>query len=124
MKRISAHQLRSHRWFGVNDMRSFLHRQRVQQMGFEREEFIGKPIIGIINTWSELSTCHIHLRDRASVIKRAVFQAGGFAAELPALSVSEPLVKPTTMLYRNALALEAEELIRSHPIDGVVLMGG
>ena len=124
MKRISAHQLRSHRWLGVNDMRSFLHRQRVQQMGFEREEFIGKPIIGIINTWSELSTCHIHLRDRASVIKRAVFQAGGFAAELPALSVSEPLVKPTTMLYRNALALETEELIRSHPIDGVVLMGG
>ena len=124
MKKISANQLRSHRWFGVNDMRSFLHRQRVQQMGFDREEFIGKPIIGIINTWSELSTCHIHLRDRASVIKRAIFQAGGFPAELPALSVSEPLVKPTTMLYRNALALETEELIRSHPIDGVVLMGG
>ena len=124
MRRISANQLRSHRWFGVNDMRSFLHRQRVQQMGFDREEFIGKPIIGIINTWSELSTCHIHLRDRASVIKRAIFQAGGFPAELPALSVSEPLVKPTTMLYRNALALETEELIRSHPIDGVVLMGG
>lgn len=124
MNKISANQLRSHRWFGVNDMRSFLHRQRVQQMGFEREEFIGKPIIGIINTWSELSTCHIHLRDRASVIKRAIFQAGGFPAELPALSVSEPLVKPTTMLYRNALALETEELIRSHPIDGVVLMGG
>ena len=110
MKRISAHQLRSHRWFGVNDMRSFLHRQRVQQMGFEREEFIGKPIIGIINTRSELSTCHINLRDRASVIKRAVFQAGGFAAELPALSVSEPLVKPTTMLYRNALALKLKSL--------------
>ena len=124
MNKISANQLRSHRWFGVNDMRSFLHRQRVQQMGFEREEFIGKPIIGIINTWSELSTCHIHLRDRASVIKRAIFEAGGFPAELPALSVSEPLVKPTTMLYRNALALETEELIRSHPIDGVVLMGG
>lgn len=124
MNKISANQLRSHRWFGVNDMRSFLHRQRVQQMGFDREEFIGKPIIGIINTWSELSTCHIHLRDRASVIKRAIFQAGGFPAELPALSVSEPLVKPTTMLYRNALALETEELIRSHPIDGVVLMGG
>jgi dihydroxy-acid dehydratase len=124
MNKISANQLRSHRWFGVNDMRSFLHRQRVQQMGFDREEFIGKPIIGIINTWSELSTCHIHLRDRASVVKRAIFQAGGFPAELPALSVSEPLVKPTTMLYRNALALETEELIRSHPIDGVVLMGG
>ena len=124
MNKISANQLRSHRWFGVNDMRSFLHRQRVQQMGFERDEFIGKPIIGIINTWSELSTCHIHLRDRASVIKRAIFEAGGFPAELPALSVSEPLVKPTTMLYRNALALETEELIRSHPIDGVVLMGG
>jgi len=117
-------QLRSHRWFGVSDMRSFLHRQRVQQMGFERDEFVGKPVIGIINTWSEFSTCHIHLRDRAETVKRGVFQAGGFPAELPALSVSEPLVKPTTMLYRNALALEVEELIRSHPVDGVVLMGG
>jgi len=123
-KKIKPDQLRSHRWFGVNDMRSFLHRQRVQQMGFERDEFIGKPIIGIINTWSELSTCHIHLRERAEAVKRGVFQAGGFPAELPALSVSEPLVKPTTMLYRNALALETEELIRSHPVDGVVLVGG
>jgi len=122
--KLKPDQLRSHRWFGVNDMRSFLHRQRVQQMGFERDEFIGKPVIGIINTWSELSTCHIHLRERADAVKRGVFQAGGFPAELPALSVSEPLVKPTTMLYRNALALEVEELIRSHPVDGVVLMGG
>jgi dihydroxy-acid dehydratase len=122
--RLKPDQLRSHRWFGVSDMRSFLHRQRVQQMGFERDEFIGKPVIGIINTWSELSTCHIHLRERAEAVKRGVFQSGGFPAELPALSVSEPLVKPTTMLYRNALALEVEELIRSHPVDGVVLMGG
>jgi dihydroxy-acid dehydratase len=122
--KLKPDQLRSHRWFGVSDMRSFLHRQRVQQMGFERDEFIGKPVIGIINTWSELSTCHIHLRERADAVKRGVFQAGGFPAELPALSVSEPLVKPTTMLYRNALALEVEELIRSHPVDGVVLMGG
>lgn len=122
--RLRPDQLRSHRWFGVDDMRSFLHRQRVQQMGFERDEFIGRPVIGIVNTWSELSTCHIHLRERAHSVKRGVLQAGGFPAELPALSVSEPLVKPTTMLYRNLLALEVEELIRSHPVDGVVLMGG
>jgi dihydroxy-acid dehydratase len=105
-------------------MRSFLHRQRMQQAGYERGEFVGKPVIGVINTWSDLSTCHVHLRERAEAVKRGILQAGGFPAELPALSLSEPLVKPTTMLYRNLLALEVEELIRSHPVDGAVLMGG
>jgi dihydroxy-acid dehydratase len=105
-------------------MRGFAHRQRSQQMGLRREEFMGRPVIGIINTWSELSPCHIHLRDRAEAVKRGVWQAGGYPVELPALSVGEVMVKPTTMLYRNFLAMETEELLRSHPIDGAALLGG
>lgn len=115
---------RSARWYDEAGFRGFAHRQRTQQMGFAREEFMGKPVIALINTWSEMSPCHIHLRDRAEAVKRGVWQAGGFPVELPALSVGEVMVKPTTMLYRNLLALETEELLRSHPIDGAVLMGG
>jgi dihydroxy-acid dehydratase len=116
--------LRSHRWYGPNDMRSHSHRQRTQQMGFRREEFIGRPVIGILNTWSEMSPCHFHLRDRAEAVKRGVIRAGGFPVELPAISLGEVLVKPTTMFYRNFLAMEAEELLRQLPIDGAVLLGG
>jgi dihydroxy-acid dehydratase len=105
-------------------MRGFAHRQRSQQMGLRREEFIGRPVIAIINTWSELSPCHLHLRDRAEAVKRGVWRAGGYPVELPALSVGEVMVKPSTMLYRNFLAMETEELLRSHPIDGAVLLGG
>ncbi len=115
---------RSDRWFAADGMRAFAHRSRMQQVGWRREDFVDKPVIGILNTWSDLSTCHSHLRDRAASVKAAVQRAGGFAAELPALSLGEVLVKPTTMLYRNLLSMEAEELIRSHPLDGVVLMGG
>jgi dihydroxy-acid dehydratase len=93
-------------------------------MGFAREEFLGKPVIGIINTWSDMSACHSHLRERAEAVKRGVWAAGGFPVELPALSMGEVMVKPTTMLYRNFLAMETEELLRQHPIDGVVLLGG
>ncbi len=93
-------------------------------MGLRREEFMGKPVIGILNTWSDMSPCHAHLRDRAEAVKRAVWAAGGYPVELPALSLGEVMVKPTTMLYRNFLAMEAEELLRSHPIDGAVLLGG
>ncbi|WP_395832226.1 dihydroxy-acid dehydratase, partial [Elstera sp.] len=124
MSRRSLESLRSQRWFASNDMRGFAHRQRTQQMGMRREEFLGKPVIGILNTWSEMSPCHAHLRQRAEAVKRGVWQAGGYPVELPALSVGEVMVKPTTMLYRNFLAMEAEELLRSHPIDGAVLMGG
>ena len=85
---------------------------------------MGKPVIAIVNTWSDLSPCHSHLRERAEAIKRGVWQAGGFPVELPALSVGEVMVKPTTMLYRNFLAMETEELLRSHPVDGAVLLGG
>jgi dihydroxy-acid dehydratase len=116
--------LRSHRWLGVADMRSFGHRSRLQQMGYDRTDFGGKPVIGILNTWSEINACHGHLRERAGDVKRGVIEAGGFPIELPAMSLAEPFVKPSTMLYRNFLAMEAEELLRSHPIDGAVLMGG
>ena len=123
-QRRSLESLRSQRWFAKDDMRSFAHRQRLQQRGLAREEFMGRPVIAIINTWSDLSPCHAHLRERAEAIRRGILQAGGFAFELPALSLGEVMVKPTTMLYRNLLAMEVEELLRSHPIDGAVLLGG
>ena len=124
MTKRSPEQLRSYRWFGVTDLRSFGHRSRTLQMGYAREDFMGKPVIAIINTWSDINPCHSHFRVRVEDVKRGVWQAGGFPIELPALSLSENFVKPTTMLYRNLLALEVEELLRSHPIDGAVLMGG
>src|SRR5258705_2685265 len=117
-------QLRSHRWFGPNDMRSFGHRSRTKQMAYANDDFQGKPIIAIINTWSDLATCHSHFRARAEDVKRGVWQAGGFPVELPAMSVSETYMKPSPMMYRNFLAMETEELLRSQPIDGAVLMGG
>lgn len=115
---------RSARWFEGDGMRQFAHRQRSQQMGYAREEFMGRPVVAILNTWSDLSPCHAHLRERARDVARGVTRAGGFAVELPALSLGEVMVKPTTMLYRNMLAMEAEELLRSHPVDAVVLLGG
>ncbi len=116
--------LRSHRWLGVHDLRAFGHRSRLQQMGYDRADFAGKPVIAIVNTWSDINQCHAHLRIRAEEVKRGVWQAGGFPLELPAMSLSEPFVKPTTMLYRNFLAMEVEELLRSHPVDGAILLGG
>ncbi|MCZ7660849.1 MAG: L-arabinonate dehydratase [Xanthobacteraceae bacterium] len=116
--------LRSHRWLGVNDLRSFGHRSRLRQFGYDAGDWGGKPVIAIVNTWSDINSCHAHLRARAEDVKRGVLQAGGFPLELPAMSLAEPFVKPTTMLYRNFLAMETEELLRSHPIDGAVLLGG
>jgi len=124
MARKKPEQLRSHRWFGVDDLRGFGHRSRAKQMGYATADFAGKPVIAIINTWSDLNACHMHFRQRAEEVKRGVWQDGGFPVELPAMSLAEPIVKPTTMLYRNFLAMEVEELLRSHPIDGAVLMGG
>src|SRR6202007_2581725 len=123
-KTKSPEQLRSYRWLGRNDLRSFGHRSRLRQFGYDRDDWVGKPVIGIINTWSEINACHGHLRDRAADVKRGVYQAGGFPIELPAMSLAEAFVKPSTMLYRKLLAMECEELLRSHPIDGAVLMGG
>ena len=116
--------LRSARWFAPDDLRSFGHRSRLMQLGYAEEDFRGRPVIGILNTWSELNSCHGHFRERAQDVKRGVLQAGGFPLEMPALSVDESFTKPTSMLYRNMLAMETEEMIRSHPFDGVVLMGG
>ncbi|MGE0697564.1 MAG: L-arabinonate dehydratase [Hyphomicrobiaceae bacterium] len=124
MPRKSPAELRSARWFAPDDLRSFGHRSRMNQIGYAVEEFAGKPVIGIINTWSDFAQCHAHFKHRVDDVKRGVLQAGGFPVELPAISLSESKVKPTTMLYRNFLAMETEELIRSHPVDGAVLMGG
>jgi len=117
-------KLRSARWFAPDDLRSFGHRSRMMQLGYSEEDFAGKPVIGILNTWSELNTCHSHFPERVKDVKRGVLQAGGFPVEMPSLSVDESFTKPTSMLYRNMLAMETEEMIRSHPLDGVVLMGG
>jgi dihydroxy-acid dehydratase len=117
-------ELRSARWMAPDDFRSFGHRSRTMQMGYGPEDWEGRPIIAILNTWSDAQPCHAHFKHRVEDIKRGILQSGGFPMELPALSLSESYVKPTTMLYRNMLAMETEELLRSHPVDGTVLMGG
>src|SRR6202042_3222847 len=116
--------LRSARWFAPDDLRAFGHRSRAMQMGYAPEEWVGRPVIAILNTWSDAQPCHMHFKTRVDDVKRGILQAGGFPMELPALSLSESFLKPTTMLYRNLLAMDAEELLRGHPVDGVVLMGG
>ena len=123
-RRKQPSELRSARWFGPADLRSFGHRSRAMQMGYAPEEWTGKPVIAIVNTWSDLNPCHVHFKQRVDDVKRGILMAGGFPVELPAISVSESYVKPTTMMYRNFLAMETEELLRSHPVDGAVLMGG
>ena len=124
LNKKSIADLRSQRWLAPEGVRAFAHRSRLAQVGWNRSDFMGRPVIGIINTWSDISTCHSHLRERAQKVREGVLRAGGWPIELPAMSLGEVWVKPTTMLYRNFLAMETEELIRSHPIDGVVLMGG
>ncbi len=121
---VTERPLRSARWFEADDLRSFGHRSRIMQMGYDPQDWRGKPVIAVINTWSDINPCHAHFKHRVEDIKRGVLQAGGFPIELPALSLSETFVKPTTMLYRNILAMDVEELLRSHPVDGAVLMGG
>ncbi|HZQ50945.1 MAG TPA: L-arabinonate dehydratase [Bryobacteraceae bacterium] len=117
-------QLRSYRWFGPPTMWGFSHRSRMKQIGYRQEDLMGKPVIAIVNTWSELNPCNYHLRDRAEAVKRGVWQAGGFPVEIPAFSITETYMKPSPMLYRNLLAMEVEEALRSMPVDGAVLMGG
>ncbi|WP_128377876.1 L-arabinonate dehydratase [Streptomyces cavernae] len=120
-------ELRSHQWYGSgvsSGLRSFSHRARTRQLGYLPEEHIGKPVIAILNTWSDINPCHVHLRERAQAVKRGVWQAGGFPLEFPVSTLSETFQKPTPMLYRNMLAMETEELLRSYPVDGAVLMGG
>ena len=123
-RRKRPEDLRSHRWYGAADVRAFGHRSRTAQMGYSRADYLGKPVIAIVNTWSDINPCHTHFRQRAEEVKRGVWEAGGFPVEMPAITLSEPFQKPTTMLYRNLLAMETEELLRSYPADGAVLMGG
>ena len=118
------HQLRSARWFAPDDLRSFGHRSRAMQMGYAPQDWAGKPVIAIVNTWSDINPCHTHFKQRVEDVKRGIFQAGGFPLELPAISLAEAFVRPTAMLYRNMLAMETEELIRAQPMDAVVLIGG
>ena len=122
--RKKPQDLRSHRWFGAQDLRSFGHRSRALQMGYAHEDYKGKPVIAIVNTWSDINNCHSHFRQRAEEVKRGVWQAGGYPLEMPAIALAEVFQKPTTMMYRNFLAMETEELLRSYPVDGCVLMGG
>jgi dihydroxy-acid dehydratase len=122
--RKKPEELRSHRWYGAQDLRAFGHRSRTAQMGYDRSDYVGKPVIAIINTWSDINTCHTHFKQRVEEVKRGVWQAGGFPVEMPAMSLAEVMQKPTTMMYRNFLAMETEELLRSYPADGAVLMGG
>lgn len=116
--------LRSNRWFGPDDLRSFGHRSRLKGMGFDDVDYQNRPVVALLNTWSDMNTCHSHFRERAAEIKRGVYQAGGFPVEIPVMSLGEMMMKPTTMLYRNLLAMEVEEVLRCHPVDAAVLMGG
>ena len=124
MPKKDPNSLRSHRWYGPDDLRSFGHRSRAASMGCVQADYAGKPVIAIINTWGDINPCHSHLRERAEDVKRGVWQAGGFPVEMPAFTLGETFQKPTTMMYRNLLAMETEELLRSYPADGCVLMGG
>ena len=120
----SYKELRSARFFAADDFRSFGHRSRAMQMGLGYEDWEGRPVIAIINTWSEAQPCHMHFKDRVEWVKRGILQAGGMPMELPAHSLSEQFLKPTSMLYRNMAAMDVEEQLRAHPVDGAVLMGG
>ncbi len=117
-------ELRSARWLAKDDFRSFMHRSRAMQMGYGPKDWEGKPVIAIINTWSDTQQCHMHFKDRVEWVKRGVLQAGGLPLEIPAMSLSEVFIKPSSMLYRNMAAMEVEEALRSQPVDGAVLMGG
>ena len=116
--------LRSYRWYGPDSLRAFGHRSRARQSGFGDGDFHGKPVIGILNTWTDLNSCHMHFKSTVESIKRGVLQGGGLPMEIPVMSCGETLTKPTSMIYRNFLAMEAEEMIRANPVDCAVLLGG
>ena len=115
--------LRSQYWFGLKDKGGYIHRERLRNQGYPDEVFQGKPVIGIATTWSELNPCNVSLKEVAESVKRGVWEAGGFPLEFPAMSLGETVMRPTTMLFRNLLAMEVEELIRANPLDAVVLLG-
>jgi len=117
-------KLRSAKWFEPDNDTGFQHRASLRSQGFTRAAFTGRPVIGICNSWSELNNCNVHLRSVADAVKRGVWAAGGFPLEFMTISLGEELMMPTTMLYRNLMAMDVEEMIRSNPLDGVVLLGG
>src|SRR6266850_550528 len=121
---VSTPTLRSHNWFGKKDLDGFAHRSWIKAEGFSELMFDGRPVIGIANSWSELTNCNAHLRQVAEAVKRGVLSAGGFPLEFPTISLGEILMKPTTMLFRNLMAMDVEECIRAYPLDGVVLLSG
>src|SRR5687767_748796 len=119
-----AKKLRSYDWFGKSDKMGFVHRSWLRNQGYPDDYFKGKPVIGICNTWSELTPCNGHLRDFAEIVKRGVAEAGGFPLEFPVTSLGETIMRPTAMLFRNLASMDVEESIRANPIDGVVLLCG
>ena len=121
---MSKVELRSQQWFGKTGKDGFIYRAWMKNQGIPDDYFQGKPVIGICNTWSELTPCNSHMREIADFVKRGVWEAGGLPLEFPAMSLGETQMRPTAMLFRNLLAMEVEESIRGNPIDGVVLLGG
>jgi dihydroxy-acid dehydratase len=117
-------KLRSEDWFGPNDLHGFMHRGWLKNQGWPADLFEGKPVVGICNTWSELTPCNAHFRELAEAVKRGAWEAGGFPLEFPVTSLGEPLMRPTSMLFRNLVSMDVEESIRANPIDGVVLLMG
>jgi len=121
---MEAGQLRSRNWFGKKGKDGFIYRAWMKNQGIPADMFEGKPVIGICNTWSELTPCNAHFRDLAEEVKKGVLEAGGFPVEFPVMSLGETLIKPTAMLYRNLVSMDVEESIRANPVDGVVLLCG
>ncbi len=121
---MTTQPLRSRNWFGRQDLDGFAHRSWTKSEGFSDVVFDGRPVIGIANSWSELTTCNAHLRQVADAVKRGVWSAGGFPMEFPTISLGEVLMKPTAMLFRNLMAMDVEECIRAYPLDAVVLLSG
>ncbi len=117
-------KLRSAEWFGENNKMGFVHRSWMRNQGHPDHMFEGKPVIGICNTWSDLTPCNAHLKSFAEIVKRGIYEAGGFPLEFPVMSLGETLMKPTTMLYRNLASMDTEESIRANPLDGIVLLTG
>ncbi|HPN69924.1 MAG TPA: dihydroxy-acid dehydratase, partial [Saprospiraceae bacterium] len=117
-------KLRSYEWFGKSDKMGFVHRSWLRNQGYPDDYFQGKPVIGICNTWSELTPCNGHLRDFAEIVKKGVIEAGGFPLEFPVMSLGETIMKPSTMLFRNLASMDTEESIRANPLDGIVLLTG
>ena len=121
---MTSHPLRSRNWFGRQDLDGFVHRSWLKAEGFSDVVFDGRPVIGIANSWSELTNCNAHLRQVAEAVKRGVWSAGGFPLEFPTISLGEVLMKPTTMMFRNLMSMDVEECIRAYPLDAVVLLSG